>query len=260
MVGNEHGEGRMIRQVRITLRCKSDGFAPPRNIAYNLYGMLNEKIESGMADAFHRPVMTPMGAYTVWDRAAGRLDWYVSAFGEEGRAILGELERTQEFSLHKLRVELAREGFETLFEATEEEFIRRYLMEEAPKKEIGLRFVTPCAFKSDGEYVNMPTKALLVKSCAQKWDAFSTQFKITDEEAISDLVSHSRIAGYRLASATYMLKNVPIPAFMGEVTVRVGGPEPLQRLMNLLLAFAPYAGVGIKAALGMGGVQIFEVR
>ena len=45
-----------------------------------------------------------------------------------------------------------------------------------------------------------------------------------------------------------------IPGFTGELTLKCRLDGFHLTMANLLLHFAPYAGVGIKTALGMGGV------
>ncbi|MEG0692916.1 MAG: hypothetical protein RR444_07525 [Oscillospiraceae bacterium] len=42
----------------------------------------------------------------------------------------------------------------------------------------------------------------------------------------------------------------------GEAVMKLNGSDNLVRLGNLSLHYVNYAGIGIKIALGMGGVQI----
>jgi len=39
----------------------------------------------------------------------------------------------------------------------------------------------------------------------------------------------------------------------------VKGPTPLVRLFNMIISFGQYSGIGVKTALGMGGVEIGEI-
>jgi hypothetical protein len=245
----------MFSQIRLTLSCDG-GFVPPRNIAYTLYSALCEKLPPDVADVFHGQSLTPLSAYTRYDERAGSLYWTVTAFGEAGRETLRVLERETQYALSSLGKSLAVTGADVLKTVTEADFCREYLVDKEPKRELRLRFLTPCAFKSEGEYVIMPTKSLLIKSCAQRWNAFSEQFKLDDEVALADIIDRCKITRDRLASTVYPLKGVNIPSFTGELTLSARGPEPLLRLVNLLAAFAEYSGVGIKTALGMGGCAV----
>ncbi len=46
---------------------------------------------------------------------------------------------------------------------------------------------------------------------------------------------------------------------MGKITIIIRGPEQLARLAGALISFAEYSGLGIKTALGMGGVKVREI-
>ena len=83
-----------------------------------------------------------------------------------------------------------------------------------------------------------------------------THVKIEDEdgEGIQAIANGLRIADYRLSSRDYLLKGQSIPGFTGELTLKCRLDGFHLTMANLLLHFAPYAGVGIKTALGMGGV------
>ena len=73
---------------------------------------------------------------------------------------------------------------------------------------------------------------------------------------IVKLASGLCISDYSLHTVRYNLKNAYIPAFTGRVTVTARLPVPLLELWNALLCWAPYSGIGIKTALGMGGVDV----
>jgi CRISPR/Cas system endoribonuclease Cas6 (RAMP superfamily) len=44
------------------------------------------------------------------------------------------------------------------------------------------------------------------------------------------------------------------------MTLRLHGPDTLARYVRFLLRFGEYSGVGIKTAIGMGGIRIKEGR
>ena len=120
-----------------------------------------------------------------------------------------------------------------------------------------LRFLTPTTFKSDGSYVNLPSVPLIMRNLLNKWNGcFAEVCPIEDEdgEGIQAIANGLRIAEYRLSSRDYLLKGQSIPGFTGELTLKCRLDGFHLTMANLLLHFAPYAGVGIKTALGMGGV------
>ncbi len=75
-----------------------------------------------------------------------------------------------------------------------------------------------------------------------------------DEDAFHMLVSGLTLRRYRLTSRDYWLKGQRIPGFMGSVQFSTRLSAPIMELWRLLVAFAPYCGIGVKTALGMGAV------
>ena len=119
-----------------------------------------------------------------------------------------------------------------------------------------LRFQTPTAFKSRGQYVNLPTTRLLIQSLVQKWNGSFLDCPIEDEDGqgVETLAAGLRWRGFQLRDQTYRLKGSAIPGFVGRAVVenRLSGFH--RQLADALLLFSGYSGVGIKTALGMGGV------
>ena len=52
------------------------------------------------------------------------------------------------------------------------------------------------------------------------------------------------------------MENFRIPAFVGNIRIKIKGTIASKNLINLLLDFGTYSGVGLKTSLGMGGIDI----
>lgn len=92
----------------------------------------------------------------------------------------------------------------------------------------------------------------------RRFDAFSEKAGMCSEETLEQLVEYSEIVRYDLHSILFSMEGVRIPAYMGNITIKIGGPQPLVNLIHLLLRYGEYAGVGIKTAMGMGKIEILE--
>lgn len=101
-----------------------------------------------------------------------------------------------------------------------------------------------------------PQERLILQSLLNRWNAFSGDYPIEDEDAIRMLERGIHFGDYALRSQRYPLKATSIPGFMGDLTMISRLPAPIQELWTTLLRFAPYSGIGIKTALGMGGIRI----
>lgn len=73
----------------------------------------------------------------------------------------------------------------------------------------------------------------------------------------NEKAEYSQIVDYRLRSTKFYLEGTKIPAFMGELTIRVNAPLPILQLADVLLRSAVYTGVGVKTSLGMGKIELY---
>ena len=118
-------------------------------------------------------------------------------------------------------------------------------------------FHNTASFKSNGIYQIFPTVSLILQNLLQRWNEFFPEMLLEDDDAIQMLTNNLRIRSYRLKSSTYRLKQSSIPGFCGEIVISSKLSPPMLELWKMLLIFSEYAGIGIKTALGMGGVSIF---
>ena len=119
-----------------------------------------------------------------------------------------------------------------------------------------LRFVTPTAFKSQGQYTNLPSISLCFKSLVRKWNACFPEVPIEDEdgEGIDALAAGLFCPDYRLHGTNYTLKGTCIHGFCGEMILKNNLKGFQRELADAVLFFSKYSGIGIKTTLGMGGV------
>ncbi len=127
-----------------------------------------------------------------------------------------------------------------------------------PVRKIIIRFMTPTAFKSEGEYVFYPTVGFILSSLCRKYSAAGEGDDIYTPELLGDLEDNVKITSYNLRSSYFSLEGVRIPAFTGWVKFNIGGPGPLVGVVNLLAKFGEFSGVGIKTSLGMGCIRVEE--
>lgn len=125
---------------------------------------------------------------------------------------------------------------------------------------ITIYFNSPASFKIDGKYINYPNLSLIYKNLIHKFDTFSNEFSLYDEDMIETLVNNSYVTSYKLKSTYYGVESVSIPSYVGQMTVKINKSAQIANIAKLLLTYGQYSGVGIKTALGMGAVKVEEVR
>ena len=223
----------------------------PPGSAYRLYAALLERAPEGFAQRVHRPGFTPVSQHIHEDR------WQISLLGETAVDALGPvLDALGSLDLRKTEQTVTFGGKTVHTVSSVEE-----LLETPERERFRLRLRTPVAFKSDGQYQLLPTQRLILQSLISKWNGcFSDSCPIEDEGGgLEALAAGLRYRSVDLDSHQFPLKNTSIPGVTGVIT----GENLLsgfhRQLATALLEFANDAGIGIKTALGMGGVSVKQM-
>jgi len=239
----------MIRYYELTLTAPA-GQVLFSNWAYRLYSWLLSQLSAEDGEAFHSQSEHPVSQYLTTER--GTPIWHISLLDDQACELFSPvLDTVQEMDLHRGVVtvtgrNLTALDYRDLATAGTESNARAAVF----------RLLTPTSFKQNGRYVSFPQERLILQSLLNRWNNFCPEYPILDEDAIRMLEQGLRFGDYSLRSQRYPLKDTTIPGFMGELSVVSRLPAPMQELWNMLLQFAPYSGIGIKTALGMGGVRI----
>ena len=103
----------------------------------------------------------------------------------------------------------------------------------------------------------MPSVRLILQNLLMHYDALYGDSGEIDEETLQYMEQNVKILSYRLHSQyfSHVSGTRKIPAFMGSLTLSCQGPQPIVGLVRMLLNFGEYAGIGIKTAMGMGGMK-----
>lgn len=242
----------MVTQYRLRLEAERPEAACAET-AYRLYASLLESAPPALASALHEDAVTPVSQYLRTDN--GEMLWIVSLFGERAEAALSPaLETLAEFQLRGGAGVCRVRGRERNSVRDADELFTRAACRTDERR---LRFLTPAAFRSAGRYRNYPSARLLIRSLAQKWNgAFAQECPIEDEDGqgLDALAAGLYCTDYALHSTDYLLKGARIPGFTGELCLQNELSGFHRELADALLFFSQYAGIGIKTALGMGGV------
>lgn len=222
---------------------------------YRLYAALLDQLPSEQAQQIHEAAVPPLGQFLK--REAGRWIWEIGLLGEQSKQFLSPiLEQTTSYTLKGGSTELQAKILQKEAIADLEELL---WIGRANGTQHQLYFHTPTAFKSKGEYLNLPTTRLLLQSLVKKWNGNFPEYQIedTDEEGL-DAISHGlSINWFSLRSQRFWLKGREITGFTGRVVLENKNKGFHWELANALLYFAQFSGIGVKTALGMGGVGYY---
>ncbi len=217
-----------------------------------LQGALMEHTDTAYAQLLHQLPFNPYSQYCFKD-SDGNLVWRISALTDEAAAYIIEpmrnagpiTVRSQKLTLEPLKSTLETLDLKALLEAIRQEGDRRQRV----------RFVTPTAFKSQGDYVFMPSVRHIFQNLLMHYSQVYEGSKEIDVDTVAYIDQHVRITSYNLHSQYFAYasgEGKRIPAFMGTLTLSIGGPATMGGLVRMLLKFGEYAGVGVKTSMGMG--------
>lgn len=144
----------------------------------------------------------------------------------------------------------------TLDLTTYDNLISRNYLSKEKHNYITIKFNSPTSFSSQGSYKILPDIDLIYKSIVQKYNSFSANYEIDDDEVLDYIIQNTSIIDYNLRSVRFSMNNFRIPSFIGSIRLKIRGTDASKNLINLLIDFSTYSGIGIKTSLGMGGVDI----
>ncbi|OLR64019.1 CRISPR-associated endoribonuclease Cas6 [Anaerostipes sp. 992a] len=221
-----------------------------------MHGILMEYVSSDYGDKLHLNGTKPFHQYVSQISENGFL-WTICTLNQEAKEnIIDSLIIQNHFLMKHKNLELTVKNRE-LTVISYDKLIEKYYFQQQ-HRDITIQFVTPTAFKSQGKYVFIPNIKLLLQSLMIKYDAFSDETNVGGQEVLEHFEQYAFIKKYHLRSVRYSLEGVWISGFLGEITIRINGPEPLVNLAHMLIRFGEYSGIGIKCSLGMGTMIVKE--
>lgn len=242
----------MIVQVRLKLQ--EGPHQVQATLAYPLYAWLLSQIPESAGDQLHEPGTRAVSQHLWRDPQTGEPWWIVTLLNDETvQLFLPILETRDQARLHQGFLPFASRQVERLDDA--HALVQR--AQQLPQTErFALELVTPTAFKQEGRYAIFPQESLVLHSLVSRWELSFPDVPLSDPDAMQALQRGLHIVDYRLQTLRHSLKQTRIPSFVGRIVLEARLPAPLMEVFKTLYCFAPYAGMGIKTALGMGGVHV----
>lgn len=243
----------MITKLELKIRYESEEKLS-YNIASVMHGILMEHVDRKYGNEMHENGLKPF-TQRVCDVKEDEFTWEICTMTEDAKEqIIDHLITLEQF--HMKHRNLTLKVYERSFkQVSYDALVENYYFNEQSRY-ITIKFYSPTAFKSQGQYIFMPTVRLIFQSLIHKYDSFSTGTMVGDEETLEHIERYVYIKRYQLRSVNFSLEGIRVPAFTGTITLHVRGPQQLVNLIKMLTVFGEYSGIGIKTALGMGRIQV----
>ena len=250
----------MPTRLKIRFKC-NEGKSYSYSMASLAHGYIMEIIEPQYASLLHNLRLNPYSQYIARDK--DDIVWVINTLDTRAKKeIIDKLiyninnEAKKSIFLKKRNETLYIKEF-SIIESDYKE-LNKILYENKSKKILKLKFITPTSFRQDNRYCIFPSVRLIFQSLMHKYDAVSVQSRVYDAQVLKSYEEQAYIEEYKLRSTVFSLEGIFIPAFIGEISIKINAPTQLVNLAYMLAEFGCYAGVGIKTAVGMGAIAVIK--
>jgi CRISPR-associated protein Cas6 len=242
---------KMLAQIKMEI----EGEGLNINMGSLFHGYIMKNIDPAFAEYFHYNTTNPFTSCVYWDREKQKYYWRITTFNKKAYDMIVSyfIENTIE-SIYLEHKEL--EIFIKSFSLYKTSFEEIYLNNENRNK---IDFLTPTAFKSNGIIQIFPNISTLLMGVINKINQHSDTVKLEDEKIINELLENVYIDEYNLRTRYFYMEQIRVKGFIGNMILKLKNKDPmLTQLLNFLLLSSEYTGLGIKTALGMGGIRVGE--
>ena len=245
----------MLRRIEIPLTFP-ESIRVHSSMGSVFHGALMEVVDPHSAALYHHMTLRPYSQSGYWDREQKRAVWRIGTLTDEAYTRLVEpLQKRDTLWLTQKQCEVRLQPMEMKQAISFEELSKEAVQAELAPIGAEWQFMNVVSFKQNGRYVILPDMRLIYQSLLQRWNTFSDSVKVEDDGLIDQLTSHCRLTKYQLQSRVFSVNGSTIYGCHGWQRIGFFGYDMLKRLQGMLTAFAPFAGVGVKTALGMGAVN-----
>lgn len=244
----------MLSKTTIKLQKPDASINPSSNMASIFQGILMECLSSETCDWLHQQQRHPYSQYITYDN--DYLYWTITTLTKEAyeKIIIPLSENSTSFFSKHHNVEFNVIEIQSTYKGTKN-FINEKLLKDY-NNIFTIKFITPTSFKSNNMYMNYPSVKWIFQSLMNKHDSNIEDNKTYDKDVLNLLEDNLYISQYNLRSTLYYIEGAKIPSFTGTIKLRSKCNQSINNLINYLLCYGEYSGIGIKSAMGMGAVKI----
>lgn len=220
-----------------------------------MHGLLMELIPSNYAEYLHQQQLRPYSQSIYFDPNLQKVVWRICTLTDQAQLLLFSRLSLAQFMSENLYIKHKQISFKIININTIRQVDYNSLVRLSGKrKNINFILSSPTNFKRDGKYMEQINIEQILRSLWKRWHSCS-DLPLKPEQLDSCLQSSS-IQKEILTPVNFGLESIKIPAYIGNLYLKLSGDTATIKTTNLLLNYAEFAGVGIKTALGMGSCRI----
>ncbi|MDU4225512.1 MAG: CRISPR system precrRNA processing endoribonuclease RAMP protein Cas6 [Veillonella parvula] len=228
-----------------------------QSIGSVLHGVLMEFVGTEYAGQLHETGLRPYSQYIYFDKHKKQYIWRLSAVTADAvnRIVRPTLEMPEKIFLKQKRGYLYIKDRTILEETSYEALIHKFWSSDAFYSQTKLQCMSTTSFKVDQQYTIFPEAFRIYRYLLRQWNQFSTSGTMDTDSLLGALEVGVFIRDYNLRMGIYGLEGIKIRGFRGQIVMQFKRNIELQKILALLSYYSQFTGLGIKTALGMGGVK-----
>lgn len=228
-----------------------------QSIGSVLHGVLMEVVGTEYAGQLHESGLRPYSQYIYFDKDKKQYIWRLSAVTADAinRIVRPMLEMHEKIFLKQKRGHIYIKSRTILEETCYEALINKFWNSDSLYTQAKLHCMSTTSFKVDQQYTIFPEAFRIYRYLLRQWNQFSTFGTMDTDLLLGALETGAFIKDYNLRMGIYGLEGVKIRGFRGQMVMQFKRNPELQRILALLSYYSEFTGLGIKTALGMGGVK-----
>ena len=220
-------------------------------------GLLMENIPAELAEQFHNMRYNPYSQYVYYKN--DKYFWCVSSIGKDIYEAIFEnfLLKVQTLKIKHKNLEINILNKTLISKIELKELFKKWYFNETVNNRILINFKTPASYKVNNTYQIVPNTDYILGNLVNKWNYFNNENKINDE-ILDEYKKKVYIERYNLKSVKFGVEGININSFIGTIGIKIKANETMSNILNMLLEFGEYVGLGIKSSMGMGGIEIVK--
>lgn len=224
-----------------------------------MHGWLNEQLPAPFPEQLHQDEVKPLSQW-IEVRASGVFCWHIQSLDAQlSEALAALLTEGQTIAIRHMGAGFSiREVRRTTLAPSA--YMKQIFLAPQPCQGLIVRFRTTTTHRTGGQYALFPSVELMGRSLRQRLCQIMPESPLADDEALEQVLAHVTLRRYKLQSSTFSLEGHYVTGYFGSLELHFSGPDPVNRLAEMLFGIAPWTGIGIKTALGMGGCEVERIK
>lgn len=221
-----------------------------------LHGVIMECIDPSYAQELHSYSIRPYSQFIFFDHRTKQYIWRISAVTKDAVQNLVKVmyQVPDKLFLKQKQGYLYIVKREIVEATTYKVLMDRFFSSDIEYTGVQFTFTSPTSFKVDGQYTIYPEAFRLYRYWLKRWNTFSSGEKMESDDLSQAIEKSLLVRHYSLHLQRFGLEQVWIPGFKGDFTIQFKGRLIIRQVLSLLSYYGQFTGVGIKTALGMGGI------